>query len=283
MKKILYTLVLTLILSVFSTAYSKNEDFSGRWAEKISERVVADVVPNKDDNGYRIYITWREDNLGQKDIYQFLAKKTASNTLSYKNGIHIYRFYEKKSYTDEVDYTNGTGQFILKNNELIWKDYKNKSEDTVFIRANEDLKKDTTVKNKFFSITLPRELKGFYKAKIKKDSIALYDKASEKAGFGGFAFALKIYQNPSEHAMNPGGRKIGELTDKKGKLYDMVLIQPTDVQYDYTKDEPYSYKTLYEFAEFVNPIGIKGSTYFKNQGMKGESLYKDVLKSTIWL
>lgn len=142
---------------------------------------------------------------------------------------------------------------------------------------------NTEVKSKLFSITIPKELKGSYKTHVKKDRIEVYHIASEKAGFGGFAFAIRAYKNPADHAVLPGSRKIGELTDKKGVLYDIVLKHPTDVQYDYTKgpQAPDSYKQLYDLGEIVNIQGIKGASYFKNQGMKGEDLYKDILKKHI--
>ena len=140
-------------------------------------------------------------------------------------------------------------------------------------------------KNKLFMISLPKELKGVYEVKTEKDKISVFHKESKKAGYGGFAFGIKVYENPSDHAVLPGGRKIGELTDKKGKLYDVVIKYPTDVQYDYTKSPqvPDSYKTLYGISENVgvNIQGIKGATYFENQGTKGQDLYKDVLKKHI--
>ena len=146
-----------------------------------------------------------------------------------------------------------------------------------------DLSKDIVIKNKLFLITLPKELKGSYETKISKDKISIFHKNSKKAGFGGFAFGIKAYKNPYDHAVLPGSKKIGELTDKFGNLYDMVLKYPTDVQYDYTKSThaPESYKLLYDYGEVVNIQGIKGSEFFKNQGMKGEELYKDILKKHI--
>ena len=139
---------------------------------------------------------------------------------------------------------------------------------------------DTIVKNKLFAVTIPGELKGFYEIKKEKDKISVFHKESKKAGFGGFAFGIKAYKNPSDHAEMPGGKKIGELKDKRGQLYDMVLKYPTDVQYDYTKNvkSPESYKQLYDLGAVVSIVGVKGSTYFKNQGMKGEDLYNNILK-----
>ena len=137
--------------------------------------------------------------------------------------------------------------------------------------------------NKLFSIALPEELKGIYEIKTEKDKISVFHKDSKKAGFGGFAFGIKAYKNPADHAMLPGGRKIGELKDKHGVLYDIVLKYPTDVQYDYTKTpEPSSsYKQLYDLGENINIKGVNGSIYYKEQGMKGEELYGTVLNKHI--
>lgn len=150
-----------------------------------------------------------------------------------------------------------------------------------FETINEQTDKNNIYKNRMFSIEIPKELKGSYQTEIKKDRISVFHKESKKAGFGGFAFGVKAYKNPSEHAMLPGSRKIGELANKKGTLYDIVLKQPTDVQYDYTKNPkaPEKYKLLYDLNEDVcdNIKGVRGFTYFKNQGMKGEDLYKDIL------
>ena len=122
-------------------------------------------------------------------------------------------------------------------------------------------------------------MKGSYRVQTKKDRISVFHKQSEKAGFGGFAFGVKAYKNPADHAEMPGGRKIGELKDKKGTLYDIFLKYPTDVQYDYTKssEAPDSYMRLYNLGETVKIEGVKGSTYFKEQGMKGEDLYQAIL------
>ena len=151
------------------------------------------------------------------------------------------------------------------------------------IKVNENFSKDIIIKNKMFSIYIPEDLKGFYKAEIKKDRISIYDKDSKKAGFGGFAFGIGAYKKPADHAILPGSRKLGELSDKKGEIYDIVLKHPTDVQYDYTKNPqaPNSFKSLYDLGDNINIQGVNGSIYHKNQGTKGEDLYKDILKKHI--
>ena len=139
---------------------------------------------------------------------------------------------------------------------------------------------NTIIKNRLFSITIPNDFNSSYEIKKEKDKISVFHKASKKSGFGGFAFGIKAYKTPAEHAMLPGSRKLGELTDKKGNLYDIVLKHPTDVQYDYTKspEPPKDFKELYELGENITIHGVNGSTYFKAQGTKGENLYKEILK-----
>ena len=144
-------------------------------------------------------------------------------------------------------------------------------------------KQNAVINSRMFSISIPDKLNGSYEVKKEKNKISIYHKDSKKSGFGGFAFGIKAYKNPADHAVLPGSRKLGELIDKKGNIYDIVLKQPTDVQYDYTKgvNPPTSYKNLYDLAEFVDIKGRNGANYFKNQGMKGQYLYKKILNMHI--
>ena len=117
-------------------------DKTGRWAEKISERVVMDIYQDKDGKEYSIFITWREDNLAQKDIYRFKAKFNLKGELEYKNGIHIYRYYDSRNkYEDKIDYIDGKGTFNMRDNEITWTDFKDNNS-IVFIPENKDLIKE---------------------------------------------------------------------------------------------------------------------------------------------
>ena len=149
--------------------------------------------------------------------------------------------------------------------------------------AQENKGKNTKISNKYFSVQIPDKAKGTYQVKKEKDKISIYDKAAKKAGFGGFAFGIKVYKNPSDHAMMPGARKLGELVDKKGVIYDVVLKQPTDVQYDYVKGDAGSYHFLYNLADKIGEKidGIKGSKYIYKGGTQGKDLYKDILKKHV--
>lgn len=142
MRKIFIFIVLFSQLTAFG---SVQDNIAGKWAESISERVIMEITPDK--NFYNIFITWREDNLAQKDIYKFRAKKDKNGNLKYKNGVHIYRFFDKDNrFEDKIDYTDGSGVMKIYNNKLIWSDYKDNS-DSVFIKT--DLYNDYPLKDRY--------------------------------------------------------------------------------------------------------------------------------------
>ena len=143
--------------------------------------------------------------------------------------------------------------------------------------------KMSQVSNRFFSFDVPLHLEGLYVAKTRKDGIYLYDKSSKNAGFGGFAFGVQLFKNPSDHATMPGGKKVGEFEDKDGVVYDVVLIHPTDVQYDYVNKKSDSYEVLYDYADSAvkNIKPKKRCKYYYQRGTKGGDLYGKILEKHI--
>ena len=107
------------------------------------------------------------------------------------------------------------------------------------------------ISNDLLSITLPKEVNGTYIIKNIDKGIYIYDKVSSDAGFGGFAFGIAAYKNPKDYASAPGTKKLGEITDKNGIIYDITLIQPTDVQFDYVNNRKETYMPLYKLAEKI--------------------------------
>lgn len=58
-----------------------------------------------------------------------------------------------------------------------------KTEAKCFSRLNQSKcsqSQNITIKNKYFTIELPKELNGVYESKVKKDSVELYHKESKK-------------------------------------------------------------------------------------------------------
>lgn len=134
------------------------------------------------------------------------------------------------------------------------------------------------ISNGYFSLIMPNETKNTYSAEKIENGIYISEKISAKSGLGGFAFGLKIFKSPKDYADNEDYKKIGELTDKKGNLYDMVLIKPRELYYGDGEVIAENFARLYDYADNVEIKGVNGSKYFKNQGTKGENLYGEVLK-----
>lgn len=126
---------------------------------------------------------------------------------------------------------------------------------------------------------MPEYTRGTYSF-IKKDKgIFVSEKKSKDSQEGGFAFGFTLFRSPEDYADSDSYRKLGELTDKNGFLYDMVLIRPDEVRYGNGKVIEENYNKLYYLAENLEIKGINGSTYYKNQGMKGEDLYSNIKKN----
>ena len=142
---------------------------------------------------------------------------------------------------------------------------------------------DITISNRYFSISVPENLRGLYETKTVKQGILIYDKQSKKAGFGGLAFGIHLFKNPSDHATLPGGKKVGEFEDKNGVVYDVVLHHPTDIQYDYVNQKSPSYDFLYNYTDAAvkKIVPKKKCKYYYQRGTKGENLYGDILNKHI--
>lgn len=135
--------------------------------------------------------------------------------------------------------------------------------------------------NDLFSLSLPEALAGTYEVERDETGIRVYDKASREADAGGYAFGVLACADPSEYGFT-NNKKVGELTAADGKLYDIVLDHPSDVQYDFTQGGvPEAYKRLYDAGEKIvqDMQGVNGSVYTYGAGTKGADLYGDVLRS----
>ncbi len=148
----------------------------------------------------------------------------------------------------------------------------------------EETGEELTISCDLFSITLPEAAAGNYLSETTENSIRIYDRESSEAGFGGFAFGVLAYREPSEYA---GGIdwKVGEYKAADGTLYDIVMEEPTDVQWDYTASEemPESFALLYNGSEEIvkTLTGIDGGSFAWGGGTKGEELYGEELKKHV--
>lgn len=119
-------------------------DFSGQWAEKSAERVVAVFAPAA-GGGYGVQAGWREDGLAQYEAWDMSAVPGKRGTLAYSDGCFVRLSFERDGdteYVEETVYTDGVGSFLINHHgELVWTDATDGSK-TVFIRT--DLNGDDT-------------------------------------------------------------------------------------------------------------------------------------------
>ena len=140
---------------------------------------------------------------------------------------------------------------------------------------------DGNLSNGFITITMPKDTQGLYIALATDHSIGIYDKEQRDDGFGGYVFSVQTYAEPDQYA---GGLdiKYGEMTDQDGQVYDVTVMEATDVQWDYEKysEMPDSYGKLYGAKEeVVNSLKpVQGGEYVPGKGTKGEDLYGDVIE-----
>ena len=119
------------------------------------------------------------------------------------------------------------------------------------------------ISNEYISFVMPKETKGTYSVIKEENGIYICEKISKRRDQGGFAFGLKIYQNPDEYADMEDVKKIGELVDNNGKVYDVVLFHPREIYYGDGRKIERNYKRLYDFAPNVEVKGINGYKYTK--------------------
>ena len=117
------------------------ESYSGWWAEKISERVVASFSPC--DGGFSVEIGWREDGLAQYGRWSMTAVPDGKGGLDYRDGRYLLRTLEHEGdtvYTEETVYVDGTGRFFINpDGNLVWTDGKDpEGEPSVFIKVDPD-------------------------------------------------------------------------------------------------------------------------------------------------
>ena len=141
------------------------------------------------------------------------------------------------------------------------------------------------VSNGIFSIKLPKEVEGKFLAyKYENNTINVYDKESHDGGFGGYAFGVAAAEDYAGYTEI--GKKIGELTDANGKLYHIIMMGPSDVQYDFAagNEMPENYALLYRGARGIVSNSLEaedGGEYVDGAGTKGDEIYGEFVKELV--
>lgn len=97
-------LQITVVLMVAGCKGGPAPDFSGQWAEKSAERVVAVFTPAA-SGGYGVQIGWRETGLAQYEAWDMSAVAGKRGTLAYSDGRFVRLSFERDGDTEYVEDT----------------------------------------------------------------------------------------------------------------------------------------------------------------------------------
>lgn len=148
-----------------------------------------------------------------------------------------------------------------------------------YVEEDIEYVEDTVLSTDLITLTMPDEYKGKYLAYVNGEDISIYDKESNEAGYGGYAFSVHVDLN-NDMLQSGMYKKIGEL-EADGTTYNVCLGYPSDVQWDYTvgTEMPENYASLYNNAETIleNVTANNDGVFTYGAGTKGEDLYEDVV------
>lgn len=116
---------------------------------------------------------------------------------------------------------------VEKTNTDILRDYQKKAE-----AEQTDSAYTHQVSCDMFSVTTPAYWAEAAALRVTPDSISFLEKASYDAGFGGHVFTVQLFETEGDYKQYPSYRLIGYLTDSAGNTYYVVVLYPTDVQFD---------------------------------------------------
>ncbi|MBR5377069.1 MAG: haloacid dehalogenase-like hydrolase [Lachnospiraceae bacterium] len=148
----------------------------------------------------------------------------------------------------------------------------------------DDVTLDPERENQIFNMKLPAEVADTAVVLSRRNGYSVFEKEAYEAGFGGHAFSVSAYEEPSEYA---GGMsvKVGEIRDGEKTLYDIVVDYPSDVQFDYSKYDamPEDYERLYRGAEdIIKGITVKDEGEFVwGAGCEGDGMYDEILEKYV--
>ncbi len=148
----------------------------------------------------------------------------------------------------------------------------------------DDVTLDPEKDNKVFEMEIPEEVADAAVVESRRNGFIIREKEAMEDGFGGLAFTVFAYEDPSEYA---GGidTKVGEIVAGGKTLYDVVVEYPSDVQYNVEKYDsmPENYEKLYRGSEdIIKNLKPKGAGEFVwGAGCEGDGMYDEILEKYV--
>ena len=138
---------------------------------------------------------------------------------------------------------------------------------------------EETVSCDLFSVTVPEEIAQICDTETGSDSISFYEKISHEK-YGGFVGSIELYESVSEYGMIPNYRRGGIIQKDDGSKLDVVLVYPSDVQFDFeNQDSIDHYGQIRDaFREQIVPSleAVEG-TYIPQEEVDTTGIYMQIL------
>ena len=142
----------------------------------------------------------------------------------------------------------------------------------------------TTVSTDKFSVQVPDDIMAISDIKTPNNSISFYEKIASQDRYGGFVGGIFVYDNLSEYGNAPSYTRGGEIDYPDGSKLDIVIMYPTDVQFDPSNTESHdNYKAIGEaFSVITGAITPTGDgTYVPQDQIDTTGIYTETLEKLI--
>lgn len=137
-----------------------------------------------------------------------------------------------------------------------------------------------TVSNDLFSVVVPEEIAGISDVAVNSESISFYEKISH-GKYGGFVGSIELYESVRDYGSIPNYRRAGIIQKNDGSKLDVVLVYPSDVQFDIEdQDSVDHYGQIQDgFREQIVPSleAVDGS-YIPQEEVDTTGIYMEILE-----
>ena len=132
-----------------------------------------------------------------------------------------------------------------------------------------------------FHVTVPEEIAAISDIEVSQDAVSFFEKLSHE-DFGGFAGSIQVYQDVKDYAGIPNFRRGGEITGADGEKWDVVLVFPSDVQFDFENPESTeNYGLINEAVETTileTLTPVQGGTYTPQSEVDNTGVYAETIE-----
>lgn len=138
---------------------------------------------------------------------------------------------------------------------------------------------EETVSNDLFSVAVPEEIAQISDVTADSESISFYEKISH-GKYGGFVGSIELYESVREYGDIPNYRRAGIIRKDDGSKLDVVLVYPSDVQFDMEdQDSIDHYGQIQDaFREQVVPsLEAVDGTYIPQEEVDTTGIYMEIL------